>query len=351
MKIDIRKRSSSNIDKVDFANLPFGRILSDHMLVCTYTEGAWGTAKICPFEPFSLSPATHALHYGQTIFEGTRAFKDSQGDVWLFRPEENFLRLKRSAERFDMPPVPKDVFMAGLQQLVKIDRSWVPKQKDGSMYIRPVVFSSSTHLQASSSKEFTFCIITMPSGTYYPHPLKVLVEDTYSRAAPGGVGFAKAGGNYGAQFYPTQQAIKKGYDQVIWTNSCDHKNIEESGNMNIFLRVEDRLITPPIGETILSGITRKSIIQLAQDTGITVEERLIPVEELISGLKDHSVKEFFGTGTAVVVQDFCTVGYKGTPYHLPSLREEERYSAILKQKLQDIQYNSVEDPYQWRCLV
>lgn len=346
--LKVTRATSSNINRIDFQNLVFGQYPTDHMLVCKHKDGQWQTPEITPYSDFQLSPATHALHYGQTVFEGLKAYKDTNGKVWLFRPEENAKRLNESAKRLGIPTVPENLFLDGLHTLIDLDRDWVPPIKGASLYIRPFIFSSSAQIQASSSREYIFCTICMPTGSYYDSALKVCVEITFSRAARGGVGFAKAGGNYGAQFYPTNQAIEKGYDQIIWTDSHEHSYIEESGTMNIFIRRENALITPPLSDTILSGVTRKSIIQIAKDQGIETQEKPIKAVDLIRDIKEKKITEFFGTGTAVVIQKIQGVGYEGTYAPLENIDPSESYATLLKDKLLQIQYNESFDPYGWR---
>ena len=349
--IKITKCSSSSLSRIDFDHLIFGQSPSDHMLVCEYKNDTWNTPEIIPYTNFKLSPATHALHYGQTVFEGLKAYKDKSGVAWLFRPEENAKRLNLSAERLGIPKLPDGLFLRGVHTLVDIDSDWIPQKKDASLYIRPFLFSSSEQIQASASKEYIFCIICMPTGKYYDTDLKVIIETVFSRAAKGGIGFAKAGGNYGAQFHPTALAKAKEYDQIIWTDSNEHAYIEESGTMNLFVRIEDTLFTPPISDTILSGVTRKSIIQIAKDQGLGIEEKPIKVRDLIKGIKEKQVKEFFGSGTAVVIQKIQGVSYEGNYYPITVPSPKDSYANLLKRKLQQIQYNEIPDPYGWRVQV
>ena len=269
-KIEIQPIEKSKINSVDFDNLPFGSVYSDHMLECDYINGEWKTPVIKPYSPISLDPAAKIFHYGQSIFEGMKAYKDTHGNSLLFRPLENWKRLNKSAERLVIPHIPEEIFMDGLKKLLEIDTNWIPTNEGSSLYIRPFMFASGIGFHASPADAYKFIICTAPSGAYFGGEVKVLIEEKYARAANGGVGFAKAGGNYAAQFYPTQLAIEKGYNQVIWTDDNSHEYIEEAGAMNIFVRINDTLITSPTNDRILDGITRKSIIQIAKDMNIDV---------------------------------------------------------------------------------
>ena len=344
--IEIKHIEKSNIESVDFDNLPFGSVFSDHMLTCTFKAGAWQNPIIEAYAPISLDPAAKIFHYGQSIFEGMKAYKDAEGNTLLFRPLENCKRLNKSAERLVIPQIPEEIFMNGLKQLLKVDEAWIPTNEGSSLYIRPFMFASGNGFHASPANEYKFIICTAPSGAYFAGKVKVLIEEKYARAANGGVGFAKAGGNYAAQFYPTQLAIDKGYDQVIWTDDNTHEYIEEAGAMNIFIRINDTLITSPTNDRILDGITRKSIIKIAEDLKIDVEVRKISVSEVVAAAQSGSLKEMFGTGTAAVISPISCFGYKEKDYDLPNL--DNSFAGLLKKTITDIQTNKSEDPYGWR---
>ncbi len=348
-KILVEKIQNSKIDQVDFNNLSFGSVFADHMLVCDYKNGAWETPKIVPYQPITLDPSAKIFHYGQSIFEGMKAYKDANKDIWLFRPLDNQKRLNVSAKRMSIPELPEAYFMEGLKTLLRLDEKWIPENDGSSLYIRPFIFASGQGFHASPADEYKFIISCAPSGAYFSGKVKVLIEEKYSRSANGGVGFAKTGGNYAGQFYPTQLAVKKGYNQVIWTDDNTHEYIEEAGAMNIFIRINDTLITGPTSDRILDGITRKSIIQLAEDAGIKVEVRKITVSEVIEAAKNGSLKEMFGAGTAAVISPIATFGYKGIDYDLPELSES--YALSLKKKITDIQYNKAEDKFGWTVKV
>ena len=348
-KISVQKVKSSKINEVDFDNLAFGSVFSDHMLECNYKNGAWELPKIVPYEPITLDPSSKIFHYGQSIFEGMKAYKDDAEAIWLFRPLDNQKRLNISAKRMAIPELPEQYFMEGLTALLKIDQDWIPKKVGSSLYIRPFMFATGKGFHASPADEYKFIIATAPSGAYFAGEVKVLIEEKYARSANGGVGFAKAGGNYAGQFYPTQLAIEKGYQQVIWTDDNTHEYIEEAGAMNIFIRINDTLITGPTSDRILDGITRKSILEIAKDEGIKTEVRKISVTEVVDAAKNGSLKEMFGAGTAAVISPISGFGYQNNDYDLPEV--DNSYASHLKKRITDIQYNRVEDKFGWRYKV
>ena len=347
--IEIIKAKTTKINDVDFDNLKFGHVFSDHMLECDFKDGKWQAPKVVPYGPISLDPSAKIFHYGQSIFEGMKAYKDADENVWLFRPLDNCKRLNISAKRLAIPELPEAYFMEGLKTLLQVDSDWIPKQDGSSLYIRPFVFASGQGFHASPADEYKFIIATAPSGAYFSGDIKVLIEEKYSRSANGGVGFAKAGGNYAGQFYPTQLAIEKGYQQVIWTDDNTHEYIEEAGAMNIFIRINDTLITGPTSDRILDGITRKSIIELATSENIPVEVRKISVTEVVEAAKNGSLKEMFGAGTAAVISPIAGFGYKDDDYNLPKL--DDTYASYLKKRITDIQTNKAKDPFGWRVKV
>ncbi len=344
--ISIEKTKNSKISKVDFNNLPFGKVYTDHMFICEYSDGQWQNPKVIPYQNISLEPSSKIFHYGQSVFEGMKAYKDNEGKVWLFRPLENQKRLNISSKRLAIPELPEEIFMEGLKELLKIDRDWIPQSEGSSLYIRPFVFASGNGLHASPSDKYTFIIACSPSGSYFAGKVKVLIEQTYSRSANGGVGFAKAGGNYAGQFYPTQLAVEKGFQQVIWTDDTAHEFIEEAGAMNIFVRINDTLLTAPTSDRILDGVTRKSIIDIAKDEGIDVEVRKIRVKEIVEAAQNGSLKELFGAGTAAVISPISGFGYQDQSFDIPEL--ENSYAKLFKKRITDIQYNRAEDKFGWR---
>jgi branched-chain amino acid aminotransferase len=347
--IEIIKAKTTKINEVDFDDLKFGHVFSDHMLECNFKNGAWEAPKVVPYQAITLDPSAKIFHYGQSVFEGMKAYKDANEDIWLFRPLENFKRLNISSKRLAIPELPEAYFLEGLKALLAVDKDWIPTNEGSSLYIRPFVFASGKGFHASPADEYKFLICTAPSGAYFSGKLKVLIEETYSRSANGGVGFAKAGGNYAGQFYPTQLAVAKGYQQVIWTDDTNHEFIEEAGAMNIFIRINDTLITGPTSDRILDGITRKSIIDIAKDKGIPVEVRKISVVEVVEAAKNGSLKEIFGAGTAAVISPISGFGYKDVDFDLPELTNT--YADTLKKIITDIQTNKSEDPFGWRYKV
>ena len=348
MKIILSK--NSRIESVDFENLEFGKIFTDHLFICNYSNEKWNEGKIMPYDDFLISPSARVFHYGQAIFEGMKCFKSDNDELVLFRPEENFKRFNISSERMAIPEINESIFFDGLTELLKIDRDWVKKGDGNALYVRPFVFASEPSINASEALEYTFMIICCPSKSYYAdQQIKVKIEEKYSRAAKGGVGYAKAAGNYAAQFYPTYLAKKEGYQQIIWTDSNNHNYIEEAGTMNLFFRIDDKLITSPTSDSILDGITRKSIFEIAKNLNIEVEERPVSVDEIVEAQSNGSLKEIFGTGTAVVVLPIKSFGYKNKDYSLSEITNS--YSNILKEKLTDIQYNKSEEYEKWKFII
>jgi len=295
----------------------------------------------------SIDPSARVFHYGQAVFEGMKAYKDDNGDVFLFRPDENFARINKSAKRLAIPEFPKEYFFEGLTTLLNLDRAWVQSGVGNSLYIRPFVIATDSAIAAAPSNNYRFMIICSPAKAYYKGTVKVLIAEEYSRSANGGVGFAKAAGNYAAQFYPTSLAQQRGYQQVIWTDANTHTLLEEAGTMNVFFRINDTLITAPTSDRILDGVTRKSLIQLCEDNNIKCDIRPIKVDEIVEASKNGTLKEIFGAGTAAVISPISDFEYKGTVYNLPEINENS-YSSILKQKMLNIQHNLAEDKHGWR---
>ena len=347
-QIAIEKVKNSKLDKATLNGRRFGSTFTDHMFICTFTDGKWQEAKIMPYKPLEFAPSARVFHYGQAVFEGMKAYKDQDGEVFLFRPDENQQRINKSAKRLAMPEFPKELFFEGLETLLRIDKDWIPTAEGNSLYIRPFMIATGNGIFAAPSDEYTFMIIFSPSGKYYSKDVKVVISEYYSRAANGGVGAAKAAGNYGAQFYPTQKAIEQGYDQIIWTDST-HTYLEEAGTMNVFVRINDTLITAPTSERILDGVTRKSIIDIAKHNGIKVEERRISVDELKEASINGTLKDMFGAGTAAVIVPISHFSHQDVDFEVKKV--VNRYSDIFKKQLTDIQYNRAEDPFGWRYKV
>lgn len=344
-EIDIIRAEATKINEVDFENLAFGNTFTDHMLLCDFREGKWQKPIIKPYEPFLIDPSAKVFHYGQAIFEGMKAYKDENDDVWLFRPEQNLDRFNKSAVRMAMPEVPETIFLGGLHTLLDLERNWVKKGLGNSLYIRPFMIAIGSGVIAQPSTQYRFMIILSPARSYYSGEVKVVIAEHFSRAANGGIGAAKAAGNYSAQFYPQKLAQEQGFQQIIWTDDATHTKLEEAGTMNVFFRINDTLYTAPTSERILDGVTRKSLIELAQREGINVDVRPVLVEQLVAAAKDGSLKEIFGAGTAAVVNPIVGFQYQEHYYELPKL--EHSFALDLKEKLTKIQHKLAEDTFGW----
>ena len=345
--IKIERTQHSTIDQVDFENIKFGKQFSDHVFIADYKNGEWTDLRIEPYAPMALSPACAAIHYGQAIFEGMKAYKNEDGDIFLFRPEDNARRINKSAHRLCMPEIPESLFMEALTKLIEVDSEWVPAIDGCSLYIRPFMFASEELLGVRPADEYRFMIFTAPVNAYYGEPVDVKIETEFSRATEGGVGFAKAAGNYAAALYPAKLGQDKGYKQLIWTDSAEHKYIEESGTMNIMFHIGDTLVTPNLDfKTTLAGITRDSALTLAKELGIKVEERRVSVAEVIEAAQNGTLKDVFGTGTAATIAQVASITHEGTRYELPAV-ESRILSNELDQLLQDIKRGRVEDKHNW----
>ncbi len=347
--MQIQQATSTKINEVDFDNLPFGTVFTDHLFECDFINGKWQTPTIKPYAPFLMDPSARVFHYGQAIFEGMKAYRDEADGIWLFRPDENYKRFNASAVRMAMPEVPESVFMDGLKTLLKLDQNWVKKGKGNSLYIRPFMIATGTGVIANPSDNYKFMILLSPAKAYYAGEVKVIIAEHYSRAANGGIGAAKAAGNYASQFYPTNLANKEGFQQVIWTDDATHTKLEEAGTMNVFVRINDTLYTAPVSERILDGVTRKSLIELAKSVGINVEVRSVLVSELVEAAQNGSLKEIFGAGTAAVVSPIIGFSYQNTYYELP--KDSQTYGKQLKEKLTNIQHKLETDTFGWTLKV
>jgi branched-chain amino acid aminotransferase len=348
--ISVRKTTHSKINEVDFENLEFGKYVSDHMLVCDYADGKWNKAQIVPFANLSMSPTSLALHYGQTVFEGMKAFRMKNGSINIFRMEKHYERFVKSLERMCMAVVPKEIFVEGLTRLVQTDSAWVPAQDDAALYIRPFMFASEARFGIKVSEEYRFVVFTGPVPSLFAKPIKVKVETKYIRAAKGGTGSAKCGGNYGGALYPTQLAREQGYDQVLWTDAKENKFIEESGAMNVMFVIGNTLVTPSLSDSILDGVTRDSLITLANDLGYKLEERPTSIEELEKSFRDKTITEAFGVGTAAVVAPIQTIYLNGIDFQLPSY-SPENILYKLKNELELIRTGQVADKHNWNFII
>lgn len=348
--IIVKKAKRSRIREVDFSALEFGKYVADHMLICDYKDGEWQLPQIVPFANLSLSPATLALHYGQTVFEGMKAFRMHDGRINIFRMDRHYERLVRSLSRMCMAVLPEQVFMDGLQQLVDVDSNWVPDEDGSSLYLRPFMYASEAKFGVKVSEEYRFVVFSGPVGPYYAKPLRVKVETEYIRAAKGGTGAAKCGGNYGGAFYPAMLANKAGYDQVLWTGGRDNKYIEESGTMNVMFVIDDVLVTPPLSDSILDGVTRDSLLTLANDLDYKTAERAVSVAELEFAFRNGTLTEAFGAGTAAVVAPIQTINIGGRDFSLPAYNQDNLMNRI-KQRLEAIRTGRQADAHEWNFVI
>jgi branched-chain amino acid aminotransferase len=347
---NIQRCEVSRISQVNFDDLPFGRVFSDHMFIMEYADGKWSQGSIVPFQNISLNPASSVIHYGQSIFEGIKAFRNVDGRISIFRPEENIKRFNKSAERMCMPQLDKNVFLEALKQLIDVDNKWVPESMEASLYIRPFMFSTDEYIGVKPSETYRFIIFTCPVGKYYAGDVKVKVETHYARSVKGGTGFAKAAGNYAGALYPAKLAQEQGYHQLLWTDAVEHKYIEESGTMNVMFRTGNKIITPALSETILNGVTRDSVLTLARDWGYEVEERRVSVEEIRQLLKDGKLDEAFGAGTAATIAPICSIGFEDANVELPPYSGWE-FAPKAAQTLIDIRRGRTNDPFNWNTYI
>lgn len=342
----ITKVEKSRLSSVSLEDLPFGKHFTDHMLEVDYVDGEWGQVAIKPYQSLSLSPSCATLHYGQAIFEGVKAYRNKDGEACIFRPEDNFKRFNKSAERMEMPQVPEEIFVEGMKRLVKLDEKWIPAKKDYSLYIRPFMFSNDDFIGVHAGTKYKFMIILSPTGPYYDMPMRIYVEEKYVRAAPGGVGYAKTAGNYGAAMYPTAEANRKGYDQILWMDAFEHKYVQECGTMNVFFIIGNKAITPGLEEgTILAGVTRDSVIRLLHEMGLVVEERKLSIDEIEEAYKLGTLKEVFGTGTAATISMIRELCYKD--FVMKFDVEKWKVAPEIKARMVAIKNGTAEDKFGW----
>ena len=350
LDIKITKAAHSRLAETDFNNLPFGKVFSDHMFVADYADGEWKNFEILPYGPILMSPAISALHYGQSFFEGIKAYKHADGMVSIFRPDKNAIRFNKSAERLCMPALPEEVFVQSIAALVDLDREWIPGNANHALYIRPFMFATDPYLGVTPSATYKYIVIVGPVGPYFSKTLRVKIETHYTRAAEGGMGFAKAAGNYGASMLPGRKAAEEGFDQLIWTDAKEHKYVEEMGAANAMFLLDGKLITAETKDTILDGVTRDTVIALAKDWGIPVEERKVSVAELIEGAKNGKLTDAFGAGTAATIAPVGSISVDGEEYTLsdPATRE---FSQKVLATLDAIKYGRAEDTHGWNYIV
>ncbi len=338
----------------DPLKLPFGRNFTDHMFTMEFTPAAgWGRACIKPYGPLLLEPSANVFHYGQEIFEGQKAYRSAKGEILMFRPQENARRLNHSLRRMCMPAIPEDVIMEAECELLKVEKRWVPGVKGASLYIRPTVIGTEAALGIKPSSEYLFYIILSPVGPYFKegfNPVSLWVSETYSRAGNGGTGEAKTGGNYAGSLLATLEATNRGYSQVLWLDAGEHRYVEEVGAMNIFFVMDGTLVTPALEGTILHGITRKSVLELAPDLGIRHEERRIAIEEVIEGIDSGRVSEVFGAGTAAVISPVGKIAFRGLD-HVVNGNRTGPWAQTFFDTLTGIQYGELEDRHGWSYIV
>jgi len=346
LDINITKANKSKLDTISLENIPFGRVFTDHMLVADYSNGVWKNVEIKPYEPMSMDPSLAALHYGQSIFEGIKAYRNEEGQAAIFRPYENFKRFNISATRMQMPTVPEEIFIDGMRELISLDRNWIPTLPDHSLYIRPFMFATDAVLGVKPSDSYKFMIILSPTGPYFSTPMRIYVEEKYTRAVAGGVGYSKNAGNYGSSMYPTQLARELGYDQVLWTDANEHKYLQEVGMMNVFFIIGNQAVTPSLEEgTILAGITRMSALTLLAEMGLEVVEKKISIDELMAAYKAGQLREVFGAGTAATISLIKELRYKEESMFFDT--ESWTVAPELKKRLNDIRQGKAADTHGW----
>ena len=346
MNIKLSKVKSSKISKVDFSDLGFCKYYTDHMFVCEYENNDWKNFRIIPFQDLNLSPACTTLHYGQTIFEGLKAYKNEKDEILIFRPDKNAKRFNSSAERMCMPSLPEKYFINSIEELLKIEKDWVPKGEENSLYIRPLMFAIDPYIGIKPADKYLFIIICGLAGGYYSEPVNVKIETEYTRAVKGGVGFAKTAANYAAALYPAVQAQKEGFHQLIWTDGKEHNFVEESGTMNLFFVIDNKLITPPLGDTVLDGVTRDSIISVCPELDIDIEIRKISVKEIIDALGNGSMTEAFGAGTAATIAPIKTIAFQSKKYNLPE-NNKISFSKKILDYLNNLKFGKIDDKFDW----
>lgn len=348
--ISVEKTTKSKLATTNLKDIPFGSTFTDHMLEADFEDGEWKNISIRPYQPLQLEPSLAALHYGQAIFEGIKAYRTKDGEAMIFRPFDNFRRFNLSAARMNMPEVPQEIFIEGMRRLIDVDRNWIPAGADHSLYIRPVMFATDEVLGVRPSGKYKFLVILSPTGPYYVNPMRIAVEETYTRAAPGGVGFSKNAGNYGGSMLASTIARKQGFDQVLWTDAFEHRWLQEVGMMNVFFIIDGVAVTPSLEEgTILEGVTRDSVISGLAELGVKTEERRISIDEVVEAHAAGRISEVFGTGTAAVIAPIRELNYKGRAMEFdPS---GYTISTGVKKWLDDIRSGQVADRFGWMVKV
>ena len=352
-ELRIQRAAASRLAEVDPSRLGFGDHFSDHMFSLRFRDGAWGQPEIVPLAPVPVHPGCLALHYGQSVFEGLKAFRGADGRIRVFRPDRNAARLDDSCRRLCIPPLPDGAFEAAVEEIVRVEHEWIPHGRGEALYVRPLIFAEDAHLQVRPSTNFRLLVFTSPVTNYYDREagaVSLKAQSRYTRAAPGGVGFAKTGGNYAAALFPATESIAEGFDQALWLDGTEHRYVEEVGQMNIFFDFGGRVATPELRGTILPGITRESVITLLRDRGIEVEERRIGIDEVIRRSRDGTLREAFGAGTAAVITPIGRIGFEGVMHEInagaPGPLGAELYDALI-----GIQLGEREDRHGWNRIV
>jgi len=338
--------TASRLPAVDFKTIGFSSVFSDHMFTAEYRDGRWSEGLIRPYGPLSLFPSISALQYGVSIFEGMKAHKSPEGRPLLFRPAENARRFQRSAIRLAMAPVPENLFLDALRELVRLDRAWIPPADVGALYVRPIQFSDDPSIRVKPAERHQFIILTFPFSAYFTAPVDVLVSERYVRAFPGGTGDTKPAGNYAAALLADQEAREAGYSSVMWLDAIEHRFVEECGVMNVFFVTGDEVITPPLSGTILPGVTRDSVITLLGDMGCPVKQERISIGDLLTEYDAGNIRECFGTGTAATVSHVRRIRYKERTLELPPI-EERKVGPVVRQRLLGIMTAREADPHGW----
>ncbi len=350
LDITVTKTKKSRLEETDFNNLIFGHTFADHMFVADYADGEWKNFQIVPYGEIGLSPAISALHYGQAFFEGLKAYKHADGKVSVFRPDKNAKRFNKSAARLCMPQLPEEIFVQSIATLVDLDQAWVPAKANHSLYIRPFMFATDPYLGVNPSHTYKYMVLIGPVGPYFSKTLRVKIETHFTRAAEGGMGYAKAAGNYGGAMLPGRKAAEEGFDQLIWTDAKEHLYVEEMGAANAMFLLDGKLITASTRDTILEGVTRDTVITLAKEWGIPVEERRVSVAEIIEGAKSGKLTDAFGAGTAATIASVGSISYQGEEYFLSDPKEREFSQKLLK-TLDGIRYGNIPDTHGWNYIV
>src|SRR5437016_3442748 len=345
--LSITRIPESRLSEAVRENSEFGTVFSDHMLVADYEDGKWGESQIIPYGPMPLPPSISALHYGQSIFEGFKAHRTIDERVALFRPRDNHARLNRSAARLAMPEVPASLFLDGVAELIRLDREWVPHREGGALYVRPLYFAMDEALFVKPAHHYRLVVITCPVGPYFGQPIRLLADERYVRAFPGGTGDIKPAGNYAAALLAGRLAQERGFHNVLWLDAIEHRFVEECGVMNILFVIGRVAITPPLTGTILPGVTRDSVLILLNDLGIEVKERLITIDEVFQAHTAGELKEAFGVGTAATVAPIECIRYRDREIHLPVVGQPESIGNKVRTLLQAIQTGREVDKHRW----